>query len=438
MKFHGPRPRRQRVRSTSPLVNNALRLCGDTARWYLLARQASAQPRSAPVAQAAPAAPAARRVRVRTLPVLMAVPVLGLALVLPFVQPGTKGTPVTQAVWPAEQSATIEAATHRSFAVITDPCREADILRQTITDGCQPFEVAEELVSEPPVLLAWEEPELEEVVDAALPAPEPVAVAAPVSAAGLSWPALGRITSVLGPAHPMGLDIALDAGQPVASAGDGRVAFAGWSDDYGNFVLINHPGGYTTRYAHFMRPPSVRTGEQVRRGQVIGLAGSTGRSDGPHLHFEVHLRNLLVDPLKYLPRIALVYDLSAYRVPSPSATPTLTPTTVPAVWEATTVAINTASAATTGTSTPAPVATATNPPALTPPTRTPAVARTATATVVIPAPTPTSTRTPMATPTSASTPSPATPTPAPTPTPTPPPPPAPSIDNPGSTLPPPN
>ena len=361
---------------------------------------------------------------------------------LPLVHPAANRTPASQAAWLPELSTTVEAVIQQTFITTSGGCRDADPLRPTITDGCYLIEITEELFGEPVALPAWEEPALaEDVVDAAPPAPdEPVAVATPVSAGGLSWPALGRITSVLGAAHPMGLDIAMDSGQPVFAAGDGRVAFAGWNDDYGNHVLINHPGGYTTRYAHFLRPASVRTGEQVRRGQIIGFAGNTGKSDGPHLHFEVHLRNLLVDPLKHLPRIALVYDLSAYRAPSPSATPTPTPTPTLAVRPAESMAANAASWPAAGASTPAPAATVANLPAFTPATPAPPIARTATATVAVPVQTPSSTPTPVVTQTPTPTPTrpPATATPSPTPAPTPPPPPAASNDNPGSAPPPPN
>ena len=122
----------------------------------------------------------------------------------------------------------------------------------------------------------------------------------PASAAGLSWPLSGTITSFFGPAHPLGIDIATNAGAAIVSAGDGRVALTGYDEGYGHFVVINHPNGYTTLYAHLMDPALVQAGDVVPRGQLVGYAGSTGRSSGPHLHFEVRRYNDLIDPLHVL------------------------------------------------------------------------------------------------------------------------------------------
>ena len=432
MNFHRSRPRR-RARCTSPVVNNALRLCADAAQLYLQMSRASARPRSAPTTAASSAtAPSHSRPRL----MLLVVPALALVLIVPLVQPNANSAPVTRVEWQPEQSATIEAAVHQAVAPTSGACRDGDALLPTVSGECQLYQFAEEMAGEASLLPIGEEPELmEEVVDAEPSAPEPVA-ATTVSAGGLSWPALGRITSVLGPAHPMGIDIALDAGQPVYSAGDGRVAFAGWSDDYGNFALINLPGGYVTRFAHLIRPASVRTGEQVRRGQAIGFAGSTGKSDGPHLHFEVQLGNLLVDPLKHLPRIPLVYDLTAYRAPSPSTTPVPTPTPVAATLAHTAATPESTPSTTAIVTTPAPAATRTNLPSLTSATPAPATTRTPTATVVVLVQTPSSTPMPVATPTPTPTPIPATPPPTPTAAPTTPPAPAASGDGPSGARPP--
>jgi murein DD-endopeptidase MepM/ murein hydrolase activator NlpD len=85
----------------------------------------------------------------------------------------------------------------------------------------------------------------------------------------------------------MAIDYAAPAGTPVVAIGRGQVAFVGWRKGYGNVVDILHPGGYTSRYAHFSRfAKGLRTGRAVDAGDVIGHVGQTGHATGPHLHFE--------------------------------------------------------------------------------------------------------------------------------------------------------
>jgi murein DD-endopeptidase MepM/ murein hydrolase activator NlpD len=94
-----------------------------------------------------------------------------------------------------------------------------------------------------------------------------------------------------------GVDIAVGLGTEVTAASDGVVSFARWTNSSGNTIVITHPDGWSTRYAHLMRV-SVRDGEMVRAGQRIGLSGDTGRqSTGPHLHFEVWKGGRAVDPI---------------------------------------------------------------------------------------------------------------------------------------------
>ncbi len=83
------------------------------------------------------------------------------------------------------------------------------------------------------------------------------------------------------------------------ASGEGMVIFAGWAGGYGNMVEIDHGSGLTTRYAHLSRifTPS---GSRVVAGETIALIGSTGRSTGPHLHFEVRQHGRAADPLAYL------------------------------------------------------------------------------------------------------------------------------------------
>lgn len=93
-----------------------------------------------------------------------------------------------------------------------------------------------------------------------------------------------------------GVDLAAAEGTPVTAPEDGIVSFSNWSGGYGMLVAVEHASGFQTRFAHLSRL-SVRPGQQVRKGQVLGLVGSTGRSTGPHLHYEVRHRGRAVDPL---------------------------------------------------------------------------------------------------------------------------------------------
>ncbi len=96
-----------------------------------------------------------------------------------------------------------------------------------------------------------------------------------------------------------GLDFPSPTGTSVMSAGAGTVSFAGHSSGYGNLVEITHPGGIVTRYGHLSKI-LVREGDTVDTGSVIGKVGSTGRSTGPHLHFEVRRNNSPTDPTRFL------------------------------------------------------------------------------------------------------------------------------------------
>ena len=102
-----------------------------------------------------------------------------------------------------------------------------------------------------------------------------------------------------------GIDIASAGiyGKPIVSAADGVVLIAGWSNSFGNWVLINHgtKNGkqYATVYAHMCRAPSVSSGQSVTAGQTLGYVGSTGNSTGNHLHFEVRVDGDRVDPMNY-------------------------------------------------------------------------------------------------------------------------------------------
>jgi murein DD-endopeptidase MepM/ murein hydrolase activator NlpD len=96
-----------------------------------------------------------------------------------------------------------------------------------------------------------------------------------------------------------GQDIEAPPGAPVVSGASGRVSFVGWQNGYGQLIVVDHGGGLTTRYGHLSHI-DVTLGQSVKRGELIGRVGSTGRSTGPHLHYEVRINDNPVDPLQYL------------------------------------------------------------------------------------------------------------------------------------------
>lgn len=101
------------------------------------------------------------------------------------------------------------------------------------------------------------------------------------------------------PAMHTGLDLHGEVGDIVRATADGKVTAAGWSGGYGRVIDIDHGNGLSTRYGH-LSSIDVRVGQLVRNGQIIGKVGSTGRSTGPHLHYETRVRGAAVDPQKFL------------------------------------------------------------------------------------------------------------------------------------------
>ncbi len=102
------------------------------------------------------------------------------------------------------------------------------------------------------------------------------------------------------PKFHAGMDFSGDTGTEIFATGDGVIDFQGWQQGYGNTVIINHGYGYKTLYAHlngFVKKQ--RVGKKVKRGDVIAYMGNTGKSTGPHLHYEVHYRGKVTDPRNY-------------------------------------------------------------------------------------------------------------------------------------------
>ena len=121
------------------------------------------------------------------------------------------------------------------------------------------------------------------------------------------WPVRGTISSdygyrfIFGETNfHQGIDIPAPTGTAINAAADGVVAFAGERGTYGNLVILTHPGGFQTYYAHCSQL-LVKAGDTVSLGQPVAAVGSTGRSTGPHVHFEVRYQNSPMDPLLYLP-----------------------------------------------------------------------------------------------------------------------------------------
>ncbi|MDT5060529.1 MAG: hypothetical protein QOH63_988 [Acidobacteriota bacterium] len=124
------------------------------------------------------------------------------------------------------------------------------------------------------------------------------------------WPVIGPLRSGVGMRtnpfggssieYHKGQDIAAPTGTPVNATADGVVVIAGWVRGYGNGIYIDHGNGISTRYGHLSRIDVV-VGQTIKQGQHLGLVGSTGRSTGPHLHYEVRINGQATNPLDYLP-----------------------------------------------------------------------------------------------------------------------------------------
>jgi murein DD-endopeptidase MepM/ murein hydrolase activator NlpD len=122
------------------------------------------------------------------------------------------------------------------------------------------------------------------------------------------WPARGWVTSDFGQrldpytaerVMHEGLDIAAPHGKEVVAPSDGTVIFAGLEGGYGNVLVIDHGYGVKTRFGHLSKL-EVKTGDRVKRGQLVGAVGNTGRSTGPHLHYEVRVNGIPENPRKFI------------------------------------------------------------------------------------------------------------------------------------------
>jgi len=129
-----------------------------------------------------------------------------------------------------------------------------------------------------------------------------------IAATPTVWPVHGAVNSGFGlradpftgqPAFHEGIDISTSRSEPVLATADGKVLRSGWAGEYGKAIEIGHGDRYTTLYGH-LEQTLVAEGQTVRRGDRVGLVGSTGRSTAPHLHYEVHVDGRAVNPLEYV------------------------------------------------------------------------------------------------------------------------------------------
>jgi murein DD-endopeptidase MepM/ murein hydrolase activator NlpD len=148
-----------------------------------------------------------------------------------------------------------------------------------------------------------------QTASAVTPVPEaslasPVAKPARDAGPSLRWPVKGRVIAGFGPKtngqQNDGINLSVPEGTPIKAAEDGTVAYAGNElKGYGNLVLVRHPNGYVTAYAH-AKELMVKRGDEVKRGQIIASSGQTGNVDAPQLHFEVRKGQSPVDPIPLL------------------------------------------------------------------------------------------------------------------------------------------
>jgi murein DD-endopeptidase MepM/ murein hydrolase activator NlpD len=133
------------------------------------------------------------------------------------------------------------------------------------------------------------------------------------------WPVDGRLMGGFGPrTDPFsgegqeihkGVDISAPTGTPIHATADGIVEFAEMESGYGRLVVINHGGGVETWYAH-MSKVYLHTGQEVRRGELVGLVGTSGRVTAPHLHYEVHVNGRPMNPYQYLAKAGVFRQVS--------------------------------------------------------------------------------------------------------------------------------
>ncbi len=160
-----------------------------------------------------------------------------------------------------------------------------------------PFEAVQPLKSTPnfkQLFSSWKSLEKPAAGSVAIPSTQPVKGTALTSGYGVrSDPFRGRA------AMHAGIDLAAPIGTPIYATADAVVNRSEWAGGYGNLIELNHGRGIQTRYGHLTRS-NVRAGQKVKRGELIGFMGSTGRSTGSHLHYEVRIDGKAVNPIPFM------------------------------------------------------------------------------------------------------------------------------------------
>ena len=211
--------------------------------------------------------------------------------------PGQAGTPRLAA--PAPQAAPAQPA-QRVAAKPQAPALQPQVVQQQAAP-----KVAQAKPAQPQVAQKEPAPTANIVAPAADPLPEPAQTGTTGgSNTSFRWPVKGKVIQPFGPkqggGQNDGINVAVPEGTPIKAAEDGVVAYAGSElKGYGNLVLVRHSNGFVTAYAHASEL-TVKKGEAVKRGQVIGKAGQTGNVASPQLHFEVRKGATPVDPAQYL------------------------------------------------------------------------------------------------------------------------------------------
>ena len=203
-----------------------------------------------------------------------------------------------EATWPCKYVRPSDPEVYERHAHLREP-------RRVITETkCVKLEEDATLMAERSFLSAMDRYLAEDrAAELAALALSSAAPALPLDQSGFMWPLDGPVTSGFGPrwgrSHE-GIDIDGVTGDPVVAAAAGRVIFAGPYAGYGNAVAVDHGGGVRSLYAH-LSGIAVGVGDDVAKGQLIGAVGCTGRCFGDHLHFEILIDGVPVDPLLYLP-----------------------------------------------------------------------------------------------------------------------------------------
>ncbi|MEN3034017.1 MAG: M23 family metallopeptidase [Aquificaceae bacterium] len=172
------------------------------------------------------------------------------------------------------------------------------------------FGSAQELLNEPPSDYTFDIQSVDRIIRELSPEEalqDLLKVKTPETATPNIWPVVGVVSSDYGwrflagrREFHTGIDIAAPYGMPVVSSADGRVIYSGWIRGYGKTVIIYHGYGFVTLYAH-LSEISVYPPDDIYKGQMIGKIGTTGRSFGPHLHYEVLRYGIRQNPIPYLP-----------------------------------------------------------------------------------------------------------------------------------------